>query len=95
MLSGEMAVETEPKQILGEHGSIRAACAAIWNDLEQNHKNLLIDLAKSNSLHMVENKAVKLLKNYGLLTDQERFFSPLLACPEKKKLVMLLINQSR
>jgi DNA-binding winged helix-turn-helix (wHTH) protein len=78
ILSGEVSIGTEPEQLL-EHIGIGTACAAIWDDLEQKHKNLLIDLVKSNDPVTVESKVVKLLKNYGLLMDQSRFFSPFFA----------------
>jgi hypothetical protein len=79
MMSGEVLVGTEPVQIL-EHDGIRAACGAIWNDLEQTHKNLLIDLATNDLPLTRASKPVKALTNYNLLTDQAHFFSPVFEC---------------
>jgi hypothetical protein len=76
MAADEISVDTEPERML-EHGGIRAACEAIWQDLEQTQRNLLIDLA--NGLPAPDrNQSTRLLRNYGLL-QADTFFSPLFA----------------
>ena len=77
MLNGEISVETEPEKVL-KHVGIQAACEAIWKDLEQTHKNFLVDMAKGNvQIGQAQDEAIKeLLANYGVIEGQS-FFSPL------------------
>jgi DNA-binding winged helix-turn-helix (wHTH) protein len=70
--------QANPDKALGEP-SIRAACQDIWNDLRQEHKNLLIDLSRG-ALFATEEGKLGILKDYGVLTDQMHFFSPLFEC---------------
>lgn len=74
MLNGTFSVENELEEML-KHRGIRSACEAIWNDLEQPYKNLLIDVA--NGLPApAEGQAIQILRNYGVLKAQA-FFSPI------------------
>ncbi|MBN1993259.1 MAG: winged helix-turn-helix domain-containing protein [Anaerolineae bacterium] len=76
MLSGEITVDTKPEKLL-EHKSIRSACAAIWEDLEQYYKNFLIDVAQEAlPTKSVGNSVKEVLQNYGVLQGQT-LFSPL------------------
>jgi hypothetical protein len=77
MLSGEISVVTEPGTVL-KHGGIHVACETIWNDLEQTHKNYLVDMTKGNGeIVQAQDESIKeLLTNYGVLKGQS-FFSPL------------------
>jgi DNA-binding winged helix-turn-helix (wHTH) protein len=76
VLSQEASPEMGADQLLEHHG-LYAACTAIWNDLEQNQKNFLIDLAAGAIAAAETSQPVKALQTYGVLQDQARFFSPL------------------
>ena len=75
MLSGEVSLETEPDQVLN-HSGIRAACEAIWDDLAHKHKNFLIDLAANRFPAGDVGTPARVLRDYGVLNEEEGFFSP-------------------
>jgi hypothetical protein len=76
MLKGDISLETGPHQML-EYPSIRSACTAIWDDLDQRYQNLLIDLATGNSLAIDSGKLTQILQSYGILKEPGPFFSPI------------------
>lgn len=76
MLSGDSCLLTQPEQAL-TYGGIRAACQAIWDDVEQRHKNFLIEVATRDASSREVSQPVKLLLDYGILEDEAHFFSPL------------------
>jgi len=77
MLNNEVTVETEPERVLTYQG-VQAACAAIWNDLAQNQRNFLIEVAKGQRAITDDNLLLKdKLEKYGVLRKDRFFFSPL------------------
>jgi hypothetical protein len=78
MLSGELTVASEPNEILAHQG-IYDACTAIWNDLDEKQKDLLIELVKGNSEATATDQLLKeQLERYGVLKERT-VFSPLFA----------------
>ena len=82
-LGGKAPAQADPTRILTEPG-IRAACEAIWDDLRQDHRNPIIDLAETGSL-AADREEWTVLKDYGVLNAQARFFSPLFECFVKEQ----------
>jgi hypothetical protein len=84
ILSDEVSIETEPEQFL-DHIGIGTACTAIWDDLEQKHKNFLIDVTKGGNANVRASTSVtETLAKYGILREQA-FFSPLFASFVKRQ----------
>ncbi len=79
MDSDDISLATAPTQVL-VHDGLRAACRAIWEDLNQRRQNLLIDLTHDQPPPPSAEQAVSTLQKYGVLTDQTHFFSPLFEC---------------
>ena len=75
-LEGLLTNHSNPAQWLGD-SSIRAVCQSIWNDCNQNQKNMLIDVVQEADLSTANRKTVQELQNYGVITTDFQFFSPI------------------
>lgn len=76
MLEGEITMLSTPGELLS-HASLHRVCDDIWQDLDQNLRNILIDLAYNHSSTKINLPITQLLQNYGVLTSSYHFFSPI------------------
>jgi hypothetical protein len=92
VISGEASLETKPAQLL-THSSLSTTCEAIWNDLEEVHKNYLVDLAAGVSKVIDKSQIARILFNYGILKESGSFFSFLFESYVKtKEKARLVVN---
>jgi hypothetical protein len=76
MLSGAVTIGTKPERVLAVK-EVHAACQAIWQDLQPDHRNFLVEMIKEDRAKAgTDNLIQETLTNYGILKGAA-LFSPL------------------
>lgn len=76
MALGEINADSSAAELL-QQGSLSAACTAIWRDLSQRQKNLVIDIARQPNTAQQQHPEFGILQKVKLLDENGRFFSPI------------------